>query len=183
MAFDCLIGLIGIREGDGVTPPESGLYITSLPDITLSEISKISKTPVSEEMEEDDVIDSIWEIIENRGILKFRTLFISEMGKCWKVSKQELAECLICENSMLLATPLWYLLGAELMWERINTPRLNRFTTIDKAQAKVLRGELMELFHTELTTAVAGINIRESECFETECAEQQSYVNKIETQM
>lgn len=177
-ALYCLVNLVGIRVAeDGGKAPESGLYVTSLPDITLTEVARISKET---EEDEDDQVDAVWADVETRGILKFRTLFISEMNKCYKVSKRDLAECVICENTLLLATSLWYLLGAELMWERINSNRLNRYTTIDKAKAKVLRGEFMELFHAELATAVAGIDVFTSECFETDCLEDNSMIHIVE---
>lgn len=156
--FDCLIGLIGI--GDGVLEtPESGLYVTTLPDINFNEIGKIADSDQSD-------ISKVWKDVELRGVLKFRTLFISELNNCHKINKIDLCECLICENKMLLATSLWYLLGAELMNERINSNRINRFTTIDKAKAKELRNDFMTLFHQELSISVSGIDIHSSECFE-----------------
>ena len=152
MSFECLIGLIGVKAGEVTPEPSSGLYVTSLPDITLSELSKIN---------DSDQTDwkKLWSDVESRSILKFRTLFLSEINRCHRISDKDVAETLICENKELLSVALWYLLGAELMWERINSSRLNRYTTIDRARAKDLRGEFMNLFQSELEVAVAGIDL------------------------
>lgn len=179
MAFDCLNGLIGVKAGEVTPEPVTGLYVTSLPDITLLEIGKIvdsDQTPATGQKE----WAKLWGDVEKRAILKFRTLFLSELNKCHRISDLTVAECLICENKLLLATALWYLLGAELMFEKINSNRINRYTTIDKPKAKELRAEFMDLFHSELSVSVAGIDILNSECVEDIIIEEK---NLITTQL
>lgn len=50
-------------------------------------------------------------------------------------------EALICQNTELFETAFWYLCGIELMNERINSERLNQYTTINLAKAKELRSQ------------------------------------------
>ena len=48
----------------------------------------------------------------------------------------------VCNNKEEFTRAFWYLLGAELMLERMNTARLNKFTVFSKDRAK----ELWKLF-------------------------------------
>lgn len=156
--FECLKGYIGLSSKDSTTAP-SGLYVDSLPDISISNINKIAD-------DEQSDYNGVWKDIETRGLLKFRTLFISSVNRCHRINNVEVCECLICENKELLSTALWYLLGAEIMFERVNSSRLNRYTTIDREKAKNIRDEFMDIFTTELETAVNGIDIHKSACVE-----------------
>lgn len=65
----------------------------------------------------------------------------------------------ICNNKDVFTLPLQYLIGAVTMAFRINTNRLNRYTTVDRKQAQ----ELKDYYDTEwkslLETALAGIDI------------------------
>lgn len=135
---------------------ESGLYIDALPDISSSVLEDISR-------KYEDETDT-WSRIEDRGILKFRTLFIAEVNKCHKVTDIQVCECLILSNKEILATALWYLLGAEVMLTRRASSRINA-ATIDRNKPKELREYFESQFQKELSTAVAGIDIHASECF------------------
>lgn len=55
-------------------------------------------------------------------------------------------------------SPWWYLLGAELMIERIYSERINRFTTVNLKQAQELRIEFEHQFENELDAALRGIH-------------------------
>lgn len=73
----------------------------------------------------------------------------------------------ICNNKDVFTLPLQYLLGSVTMAFRINTNRLNRYTTVDRKQAQ----ELKDYYDTEwkslLETALAGIDIDlEDSCIE-----------------
>ncbi len=153
--LDELKGYIGLISSESVEAP-SGLYIDALPDISLSLLEDISRT-------DEDETDT-WSRIEWRGILKFRTLFITEVNKCHKVTDIRLCECLILSNKEILATALWYLLGAEVMLTRRASSRLNA-ATLDRTKSKELRAYFEDQFAKELTTAVNGIDIHASECF------------------
>jgi len=72
-------------------------------------------------------------------------------------------EGIICKNKSVISTALWYLMGAELLADRIYTDRLNRYTTIDREIAKQLRAEFEERYNVELQLALDGINIQVSD--------------------
>lgn len=153
--MESLYSYIGLSSK--VSEVDSGLYVDALPDISINLVDKLTDN-------EGEMVEELWATIEKRGILKFRTLFIAEVNRCHHISKIDVCECLIEENVDILATSLWYLLGAELMYERISSARLNRFTTIEKSKAKELRNSFMDLFTDELQTAVAGIDVNDNDC-------------------
>jgi len=87
-------------------------------------------------------------------------------------------EALVCNNKDLFTQSLLYLLGIELMNERIYSDRLSRYTTIDLRQAELLRQEFMSRykggqvdngtvilsFDGELPTALDGIQLNQNDC-------------------
>lgn len=152
--MESLTNYIGLSSK--VSEVESGLYLDALPDISLTIANAITD-------KEDDTIE-VWNTIQKRGILKFRTLFINAINKCHSIRKIDVCECLIEENFELFGIALWYLLGAEFMLERYTTSRINRFTTIDKAKAKELQASFMQVFTDELEIAINSIDIHETEC-------------------
>lgn len=145
----CLIGFVGFESG--TVEAESGLYLTALPGITGNMLDGVR------EMQETKV--NAFSNIQKRAILKFRTFFLNELNKCWNVGDIDKAESLICANKPFMAVPLWYLMGAEMMAETIGSERTNRYTTIDIDKAETLKDEYMDMFFTELHTAVSGINV------------------------
>ena len=157
MDFDCLVGFIGLSHNVSGEVP-SGLYADTLPDISESHIEKLVDG-------EKDVAE-LWREIERRAILKFRTFFIRAVNESHRISNCDKCECLICEHKDLLATSLWYLLGEEIMTLRSNSSRMNTYTTIDKAKAKDMRADFHDAFMQELETAVHGIDVHSSKCFE-----------------
>lgn len=148
-----LKGYIGLSSEE--SKAESGLYVDALPDISLQVLENIAN--------EDSEVT--WSQIEDRAILKLRTLFINEVNKCHKIAKIDVCECLITSNKEILATALWYLLGAEVMLTRGASSRIN-MATIDRNKPKELRAYFEEQFKQELATAVAGIDIHASDCID-----------------
>lgn len=148
-----LKGYIGLSSEE--SKAESGLYVDALPDISLQVLENIAN--------EDSEVT--WSQIEDRAILKLRTLFIAEVNKCHKIAKIDVCECLITSNKEILATALWYLLGAEVMLTRGASSRIN-IATIDRNKPKELRAYFEEQFKQELATAVAGIDIHASDCID-----------------
>ena len=73
-------------------------------------------------------------------------------------------EQLVCNNKSLFATALWYLLGAEMLTERMHSDRLNRYTTVDAKKARELRDEFLAQYKTELASAIDGINLNTADC-------------------
>ncbi|HET6255865.1 MAG TPA: hypothetical protein VFE32_17440 [Puia sp.] len=73
-------------------------------------------------------------------------------------------DALAWNNRYILGDALQYLLGAEIMIERLASDRINRYTTIDRDQAEANQ-EYFESQSTEmLKQALDGIDIRTSDC-------------------
>lgn len=164
--LECYTGLVGILGCPG-DEPGSGLYINSLPGVTLEMVDKIADS-------EQVTYLGVWQEIEKRGIMKFRTALMAGLNKCYQINQRATVECIACENSDLLVTSLWYLLGRELMDERIYSNRINRYTTIDLDEAKELRDHFLVTFEQELAAALQGIDVKNSDCLqdETDCLQQ-----------
>lgn len=86
-------------------------------------------------------------------------------------------ESFVCNNLETFTTSFLYLLGVELMNERLYSPRLNEFTTFDRDKAGELKnmyevyyrgGTINEMEHEgALTLAIDGINISDGDyCIE-----------------
>jgi len=167
MTDNSLYGLIGLSNK--LSEVESGLYLDNLPDISLTLLENLTD-------KSDNEIETLFTKIEDRAIKKFRTLFINAINKCHKIHDIAICECLIESNYEVFGISLWYLLGAELMFERYNSSRLNKYTTIDRTKAKDLNTSLMELFTDELTVAVNSIDVNDNECSD-EIAEENDLVS------
>lgn len=175
--IDCFTGLVGIL-GCGNEVPGSGLYINSLPGITLEMVDNIADA-------EQVTYLGVWKEIEARGVLKFRTALMAGLNKCYQINQRDTVECIACENSDLLAIAFWYLLGRELMDERIYSNRINRYTTIDLEEAKELRSHFQVVFEEELAAALQGIDVKNSDCInnETDCLQQNGSIHYRESIM
>lgn len=161
--LDCLTGYIGLASSVGTA--ESGLYLDALPGINLFNILKIAdssqKNPAGEHS-----IEKVFDDVQLRAKAKFRTFFIFEFNRCFKLFKREAIDCLICENKELLAVALWYLTGAEMCEEFLRSDRINRYTTVDRKSIREQKENFLDAFFAELSTSVSGIDIEGSACFE-----------------
>lgn len=166
--LDCFTGFIGL-QGCQQSEPESGLYINSLPGITLERMDKIADA-------EQKTYKGVWDEVEKRALLRFRTSFMAELNKCYQINERATVECIACDNKDLLATSLWYLLGHELMIENVFSNRINRYTTIDKGEARELADYYLVQYEKELKYAVQGIDVEDSDCLsnESDCPLQQN---------
>lgn len=175
--LECFTGFIGIL-GCNAQAPGSGLYINSLPGVTLEMVDKIADS-------EQITYKGVWSEVEQRGILRFRTALMAKLNECYQINERTTVECIACENKDLLATSLWFLVGAELMIERIYSNRINRYTTIDKEQAEELRDHFTVEYEKELALAVQGINVEESDCInnEVDCLQQNGPIHWRESAM
>lgn len=174
----CLTGFIGLKGCGAQSVPGSGLFINSLPGITLEMVDKIADS-------EQITYVGVWNEVEQRAIMQFRTAFMAQLNKCYQINQRATVECIACENKDLLATSLWYLLGHELMIERIYSNRINSYTTIDEDEAKELRDYYMATFEKELEYAVQGIDVKNSDCVqdETDCLQQNGPIHYRESAM
>jgi hypothetical protein len=75
-------------------------------------------------------------------------------------------DTLVCNYKQNLAVAWWYLLGSELMKERIYTDRVNRYTTVDLSKARELMQSLHADYMNELMTFVDSINLQNDWCVE-----------------
>lgn len=73
-------------------------------------------------------------------------------------------ETILCNNKALFKNCLFNLLAAELMRERLYTPRINKFTTVDYDTAKVMYQDFMTLYQNELQQVVNGIDLNTHDC-------------------
>lgn len=144
--MECLIDYIGIR-GCGNNTPESGLYINSLPGISLESIDKIADA-------EQITYKGVWSEVQIEASQRFYLDFINEITKCYKLTPYCDYEEIICQNKRILGNAWRYLLGNQLMLFRIYTTRLNRFTTVDLEQAKELRDHYQVEYEKALAQAV-----------------------------
>ena len=80
----------------------------------------------------------------------------------------------VCNNRELFTTALWYLLGAEVTWERMYSSRLNEFTAFDQEKAQRLNqmyeakyrgGKVDDVeYRGELQMVLDGIRLDENDC-------------------
>ena len=175
--MECLKGYIGLASSVGTAG--SGLYLDALPGINLFNIKKIADSS-QKNISGEYSIEKVFADVEPRAIAKFRTLFIIEFNRCFKLYKREAIDCLICENRELLAVAFWYLMGAELLEEFLRSDRINRYTTVDRKNIREQRDEFMDVFHSELSTAVAGIDIEGSDCFDGDAPECGGFIQFVE---
>lgn len=132
----CLNDYIGIT--DCGTVPASGLYINSLPGITIESMDKIAT-------EDQLSYLGVWNDVQKEAAVRFKADFIAEVNKCFQINTECDYEEFICENKDKLVNSWRYLLGNQLMIFRIYSPRLNRFTTLDVDAATRLK----DLYQTE----------------------------------
>lgn len=153
----CLTGYVGLQNCGGVYEiPESGLYINTLPGISLESIDKIADS-------EQITYAGVWNDAQTEAAVRFRIDFIAEVTKCYKISTDCDYDAMICANKEVLVNAWRYLLGNQLMIFRLYTSRLNRFTTIDKEQAAELRDFYQVQYENALRQAVLLIDVSSCE--------------------
>lgn len=159
MLYEDLKDFIGLSAR--LSASASGLYVDALPDISVAGIDRM--------VDGEEDVQALWNEIQLRAIAKFRTLFAAEVNRCHHVSDIAKIECLIVSNKEILATAIWYLMGAEVMYSRGASSRMNSYTTLDRSKSRDIRQDLEDQFEKELHVAVAGIDIHRSECFADDC--------------
>jgi hypothetical protein len=149
----CFLGFIGLQNCGGVyEESESGLYINSLPGISLESIDKIADA-------EQITYKGVWDDVQTEAMVRFKIDFITEVTKCYKINKECDYEAIACENKETLVNAWRYLLGNQLMLFRLHTTRLNRFTTIDKDSAEDLRDFYQVEYEKALSQAVKLVDV------------------------
>lgn len=156
--LDCFIDYIGFTNCGGAydTVPESGQYINSLPGITLENVDSLADR-------EQRTYQGVWDDVQKEATNRFYTDVISEVSKCFSLNKDCDYGTLICTNQELLTNAWKYLLGSQLMIERLYSDRLNRFTTVDREQAKELKDFFQVEYESYLKQAVQLFDLTDCE--------------------
>jgi hypothetical protein len=137
--MDCFIDYIGLSLCGGVyDAPASGIYINSLPGLSIESIDKVA------DHEQINYL-GVWADVQVNALAQFRLDVMAEINKCYQLNCDCDYDELICENLEVLTQPWKYVLGIQLLLMRIYSNRLNRYTTVDLAQAK----ELKDFYHAE----------------------------------
>ena len=150
--MECLINYIGLR-GCGLPEPESGLYLNSLPGLTLKNLQSVAN---SEQVNFIGVFNEVQERAINRLIQDFTALFNSvyDQNCCADCDINEV----ICRVKHHLARPLLFALGMEFMLERQYSERINYYTTIQgPAEAEALRDEFQSDYKDALKASIKTI--------------------------
>lgn len=167
----CLLDYIGLR-GCGTAEPGSGLFINDLPGISSELIQEITEA-------EEQTYLATWNNIQRQSILMFRSQLLSQVNQCYQVNKMATIECLACENRELLSVSLWYLLGHQTMVWALNNWNNSRFSTVDRQSVEEIKDHFFNMFENELSAAVQGIDIEQSDCIENEktCLQQNGRIH------
>lgn len=146
--------------------PASGIYLNSLPGISIENIDKIADS-------EQVTYLGVWDDVQKTALASFKLDVISEMNKCWKISKTCDYDSLICDNIEELALAWKYLLGVTLLLFRLNSDRINKWTTIGRDEAK----ELKDFYQIEYEKALKqGVLLMDTDACCLECEPNPSVV-------
>lgn len=145
--MNCLTDYIGIKSCADQVTPESGLFINSLPGVSLESIDKIATADQTTYL-------GVWADVQNEAFARFESDFLFELDKCFNLNPYCDYEALICNNKKKLIQPWKYLLGNQIMLYRLYSTRLNRFTTVDIKQAGELRDFYQAQYELTLQQAV-----------------------------
>lgn len=129
--MDCFIDLVAIKNCEGATAPAGG-FINSLPGISLESIDRIADA--------DQIsFAGVWSDIQAEAARRFESDFMTAVSECYELNPYCDYEEFACTNTTKLLNAWRYLLGNQLMLERLYSTRINRFTTVDRDQAIELR--------------------------------------------
>lgn len=130
----CFIDYIGLSYCTvGVyEQPASGIYLNSLPGISIENIDKIADS-------EQISYLGVWDDVQKFALAQFRLDVINEIKKCYALNKDCDYDAMICDNLEELTVAWKYLLGVSMMIFRITSDRINRWTTIGRDEAKELQ--------------------------------------------
>lgn len=146
--LSCFVDYIGLSYCAGIyEQPASGIYLNSLPGISIQSIDAIAD-------DEQLTYLGVWEDVQSSAAAQFRIDVISELNKCFKLDRDCDYTTMICENRDILIQAWKYCLAVWLMIFRLNTDRLNRYTTVDKKQAEELKTFFQVEYEKALTQSV-----------------------------
>lgn len=158
--MQCIIDYIGLQVCANQDAPVSGLYINTLPGITLESIEKIAGP-------DQVTYAGVWRDAQAEAAIRFKIDFIAALNKCYTINRHCDYEDMICDNVESLTNAWRYLLGNQLMIFRLYSTRLNRFTTIDAKKAEELKDFYQIEYEKSLMQAIDFIDV--SGCCNTQC--------------
>jgi hypothetical protein len=158
----CFTDYIGLSYCAGIyEQPGSGIYLNSLPGISIQSIDAIADS-------EQTTYLGVWADVQSSAVAQFRIDVIAELNKCFKLNRDCDYTTMICDNRDILIQAWKYALAVWLMIFRLNTDRLNRYTTVDKKQAEELLAFYTVRYEEALKQSVLLMNTEEC-CMECSC--------------
>lgn len=132
--MECFLDHIGLSYCTrGVyDTPSSGIYLNSLPGISIESIDKIADS-------EQVTYLGVWRDVQEFALAQFKLDVMNELHKCYQLNRDCDYDAMVCDNIDELTLAWKYLLGVSLMIFRLNSDRVNRYTTIGLTEAKELR--------------------------------------------
>jgi hypothetical protein len=140
--MDCFINHIGLKYCGNETPP-SGIFLNSLPGISIENMDKIADS-------EQITYMGVWNDVQTEALAQFRLDVIAEIRKCYKLEPECDYDTMICDNVDELTQAWKYLLGVTLMIYRLTSDRVNQWTTIQRDEAR----ELKDFYQVEYEKAL-----------------------------
>lgn len=155
--MQCFTDYIGLSLCAGAYEvPASGIYINSLPGLSIESIDKVADQEQVNYM-------GVWADVQTNALQQFRLDVMAEIRKCYELNCDCDYDALICENLEVLTQPWKYVLGIWILLFRINSNRLNRFTTIDVTQAQELKDYYQAEYEKFLNSSVLCMDISSCE--------------------
>lgn len=155
----CLYDYIGLNDcnNSGVyEQPESGIYLNQLPGISIESIDKIANS-------EQVTYKRVWDSVQRMAAQQFKVDITSELSRCFRLETECDYENLICINREILTQAWKYSLAIWLMHFRINSERLNKYTTVTLQQATELRSFFQSEYEISVKQSVQLMNIESCE--------------------
>lgn len=153
----CFIDYIGLSLCAGAyESPASGIYINSLPGISMESLDKIA------DQEQINYL-GVWDDVQANALPDFKVDIMAEIRKCYELNCDCDYDALICENLETLTQAWKYKLGIWVLMFRLNSNRLNLYTTITVPQAKELLAHYQAEFEKMLHSSVQCMDISSCE--------------------
>lgn len=149
--MSCLTDYIGLKDCSNAAP-ESGLYINTLPGISLQSMDSIATV-------DQITYKGLWSDAQEEAYNEFYSGFFAAVSNCYTVNAYCDYDNLICLNKKILALPWRYMLGYQLMFYRKYTNRMNYFTLMTSDQAEDLMAEYQKKYAQSLKNSMKLIDV------------------------
>lgn len=152
--IDCFIDSIGLQLC--AEAPTSGLYLSSLPGLSVEAIDNIADS-------EQVTYLGVYADVQTNALAQFNLDVRGAINGCHTINKDCDYDELICANAELLYLPWKYLLGVQVMQFRRYSPRLNWFTIVTLEDAKELEGVYQAKYEEALKAAINVLDVSSCE--------------------